>query len=259
MTPGMNGDDRHEALLEERDFLLRSLDDLERERASGDIAEDDYRELHGHYTARAAGVLRALAEPEDDGEPSFDDADYDEGEEFAPRSRWRRAGIVVIALVLVAAMAGWTVAATFGERLPGEASSGTIELTSADQLARARQLLEQGDAVEALKAFDSVLAEDPQNPEALAYRGWLLRLAGMPDRGLEYIERAIASDPTYPDARFFRGMILYEDRKDPKAAIDDFRFFLASDPPPGMAPLVEQVLQRALADAGETAPPTTRA
>ena len=34
--------DAYAALEEQRDFLLRSLDDLERERAAGDIDEDDY-------------------------------------------------------------------------------------------------------------------------------------------------------------------------------------------------------------------------
>ena len=41
-------------LEEEREFLLRSLRDLEREREAGDIDDDDYRTLHDDYTARAA-------------------------------------------------------------------------------------------------------------------------------------------------------------------------------------------------------------
>ena len=45
---------------EERDFLLASLDDLERERAAGDVTDDDYRALKESYTARAAAVLREL-------------------------------------------------------------------------------------------------------------------------------------------------------------------------------------------------------
>ena len=47
-------------LEEERGFLLRSLDDLERERAAGDMDDVDYTTLRDGYTARAAAVLRAI-------------------------------------------------------------------------------------------------------------------------------------------------------------------------------------------------------
>ena len=42
------------ALEEERDFLLRSLDDLEREHDAGDVDDHDYETLKDDYTARAA-------------------------------------------------------------------------------------------------------------------------------------------------------------------------------------------------------------
>ena len=35
----------------ERDFLLRSIEDLERERAAGDVGADDYAELRSDYVA----------------------------------------------------------------------------------------------------------------------------------------------------------------------------------------------------------------
>jgi hypothetical protein len=58
---GRDPDARAE-LEEERDFLLRSLDQLEAERDAGELDEDDYRSLKDGYTARAAEVLRALDE-----------------------------------------------------------------------------------------------------------------------------------------------------------------------------------------------------
>src|SRR5690606_27537834 len=48
------------ALEEERDFLLRSLDDLEREHEAGDVDDHDYEVLKDDYTARAARVIRAI-------------------------------------------------------------------------------------------------------------------------------------------------------------------------------------------------------
>ena len=44
------------ALEEESDFLLRSLADLEREFAEGDVDQTDYASLKDDYTARAAAV-----------------------------------------------------------------------------------------------------------------------------------------------------------------------------------------------------------
>ncbi len=41
------------SLEEQRDFLLDSLRDLERDREAGDISESDYLELKDDYTARA--------------------------------------------------------------------------------------------------------------------------------------------------------------------------------------------------------------
>ena len=44
----------------ERDFLLRSLDDLDAERDAGNIDDATYQSLHDDYTARAASVIRSL-------------------------------------------------------------------------------------------------------------------------------------------------------------------------------------------------------
>ena len=48
------------ALVDERDFLLRSLEDLEREHDAGDVDDHDYETLKDDYTARAARAIRAV-------------------------------------------------------------------------------------------------------------------------------------------------------------------------------------------------------
>ena len=52
--------DRLASLEDERDFLLRSLDDLEAEYAAGDIDDRDYEALTDDYTVRAAETIRAI-------------------------------------------------------------------------------------------------------------------------------------------------------------------------------------------------------
>ena len=51
-------------LEEERDFLLRSLDDLDREYASGELTDREFGTLRGDYTRRVAAVVRSLTETE---------------------------------------------------------------------------------------------------------------------------------------------------------------------------------------------------
>lgn len=248
-------------LREDRDHLLRSLEDLERERAAGDIEEDDYVALKDDYTARAAEVLRAL-EPGAEPVAGAVAAPGQPAGSGAARAGPRRGRPVLAVVVLLgfAAGAGALVARSAGERLPGDPASGSIEATGpssaiARDLSRAQQLIGEGKTLEAIKLYDGVLERDARQPEALAYRGWLLRLAGrasgnqeLVDKGMELIERAVAADPSYPDAHFFKGFVLYQDRNDPAAAVPELRAFLAGNPPRGMVPVVEDLLRRALAD-----------
>ena len=83
----MNPDQLAE-LEEERNFLLRSLVDLEREHAVGDVDDVDYHELREGYTVRAAATLRAI----DDGR------DHAAAASRAPN--WKRRGLVAGGLVV---------------------------------------------------------------------------------------------------------------------------------------------------------------
>jgi len=141
----------------------------------------------------------------------------------------RRAAIAGL-VACVAGGAGAVVARTAGERLPGESATGTVDLGPAQLLADARERLSAGQAVEALRLYDRVLEQDAQHPEALAYRGWLVRLAGESQEGMDLVDTAIAADPEYPDAHLFKGMILLEDLDEPAAAAEELRRFLTLAP-----------------------------
>ncbi|MGI8983727.1 MAG: tetratricopeptide repeat protein [Acidimicrobiales bacterium] len=237
--------DRDE-LEEERDFLLASLQDLEREHTAGELTERDYQALHADYTARAAVVLRALERPAR--------ARPARGSDAPEPVRTRRPLVVTLGVVLlVAVFAGGVVAAFSGTRDPGAPMTGSLPDTPSGRLQRALQLEADGQAAEALKIYDQLLRENPRDVAALSYRGWLLKRAGLPDQAMTSLDAAIAVDPRFPDAHFFRGMVLYQDRNDPTAAVAEFRLFMSNNPPPEMVPLVEDVLRRAMADAGQPA------
>lgn len=224
-------------LEEERAFLLRSLDDLEREHDAGDVDDGDYRTLRDGYTRRAAEVLRAL------------EAGRAMLPEPTPRAPLRRV-LIGVAVVAVAVVAGLAVAAGAGLRLPGQSATGDIRDSSANLLAEARALLSEGDAVAAIQRFDEVAARDPGNAEALAYGGWLRHLAGLTPEGLERVDAAIAADPTYADAYFFRG-VMRQQQGDLTGALADYDAFLANDPPAGFRDQVVGLRDQVAAELGQ--------
>jgi tetratricopeptide (TPR) repeat protein len=238
-----------EELEEERDFLLESIRDLDRERESGELSDRDYQALHADYTARAAVVIKALqkgpARPTRGRTPQAS----------AP-VRTRRPLVITLGVILaIAALTGGAVAAFSGQRGAGAPITGSLPDTPSGKLQQALQLETDGKAADALKVYDDMLKTDPRNVQALAYRGWLLKRAGLPDLALSALDQAVAIDPKYPDAHFFRGMVLYQDRADPVGAVSEFRLFLSNNPPQEMVPLVEDVLKQAMTDAGQATNP----
>ena len=234
----------------ERDFLLSSLRDLERELEAGDIDQRDYVALRDDYTARAAVTLRAIEHNESDLAAE------------TPTRRSPRLVVFVTAGILALAVgAGVLVALSAGERVADQPLTGaTLPTAPPDDLTRARQLFSERRYLDALKLYDKVLANDPDNVEALTYRGWLLFQASadeFTDRALQSLDRAVLVDPQFPDAHFFRGYVLAHGKNDPAAAVPEYRAFLATNPPAEFRQRVEQELNLALCDLGQAPPEIT--
>ena len=252
-------------LEQERDFLLASLADLEAEREAGDIDDDDYRSLRDDYTGRAAAVLKALAAPEPASSNGAEQPPLASTSSMGRRPTRRRPVVVAALVVAFALGAGALMARSSGERLPGAPASGSIAATGpTDDLDRARALILQGKTLDAIRIYDTVLDAEPEQPEALTYRGWLVLLAGrqaanpeLVGKGLSSIERAIAVDPVYPDSHFFRGLALFDNGAgDANAAVAELRTFLAGRPPAEYVRAAEDTLRAALtALAGGPVPP----
>jgi cytochrome c-type biogenesis protein CcmH/NrfG len=258
----------HAALEEERDFLLRSLDDLDAERADGNVDDETYARLHADYTARAARILHRLEGASVEAEPAP-----------LPVSARRRV-LTGLAIVAFAVVAGVALAYGLGARLPGQTITGNGASRAASQnreqlqqlradvkarpsdpaahLALARALLSD-DPEGALTEFRAAATLDPTNPEPYAYSGWLVRLSGYPDEGLTLIDKAISLDAAYPDARFFKGVILLRDKSDPSGATTEFQQYLVAAPDSPLATQVRQLLAQAVeAGSGPTSTTTTK-
>lgn len=248
--------DQLAALEEQRDFLLRSLEDLEREHDAGDLDDDDYQHLKDDYTGRAAETLRAIEE-------------HRTASAVLAGSRPRRRTLAIFgAVVLFAVIAGLFVASSIGARKPGETLSGGVTTQqSASQRAQACTEKIQGDPTGAIDCFREVLDDDPRNVVALTWMAWTLELtsAGVPQAQAGelqqaadgFIEQAVAADPDYSYARAFRAVLAFRHGRYPEAKqyLADFR---AGDPSAEAEQVIDQFeLDARIDDALTGAAPST--
>ena len=166
-------------------------------------------------------------------------------------ARWRKVGIVVSCL-LIAFGVVILVVHFVQSRQPGQASSGGITVSQAQQieqqLAQAASLASAGGTKNdqaALVIYNNVLSTDPANPAALAGAGWLMwnlgessHLAGYIEDGRSEVARAVRVAPTYYQGHLFLGLILANQDHDNAAAVVQFDEFLADNPPADELPVV---------------------
>lgn len=214
-------------LEEERDFLLHSLRDLEREYEAGDLDEGDYLALRDDYTHRAAMALAAIDQ-------------HHEARRAATAPPHRSRTILsIVGVVVFALLAGFGVARTAGLRTGGAGPTGDVRLTLGQALFRCQELAQLGEVLQALECYDEIIEEHPDNVEALTYRAWTVTaFAGLPEFGWPYLERAVALDQTYSDALAFRAIILNNWCR-PEEAIAELDAFDASNPLAEMSALIE--------------------
>jgi hypothetical protein len=250
-----------EALEEERDFCLRSLRDLEAERAAGDLDDADYDTLRDSYVARAAAALRELDRENAPVEPGSNGRASPAGEPesgtpvSAPPMRKganggvRKRVLVAAGVVVVGAAAAWAVVASSATRLPGEEVTGQAvgSVALAQSLQAAQQAVDRGDALTAVKDYQKVLKGDPKQPQALAGEGWILAQTQQPallQQGLQMLTAAEQADPAYGPAHVYRGIALLSEA-DYRGAIPELQWYLDHDPDPQLAPRVRTALQQA--------------
>jgi tetratricopeptide (TPR) repeat protein len=220
------------ALLEEqRDHLLASLDDLEREYAAGDMDEVDYAALKDDYTVRAADVLRAI----------------DERHRVLqqPRTPVRRGRTLAIALGVLAfaVLAGILVARNAGQRGDNAITGSTG--TMRERLATCQTVSFQ-DPAGGVDCYAEILDEAPEHLEALTYQGWAYVRDDRVVEGSANFDRVVELDPTYADVRVFRASVAARD-EDFATAAAELDTFYANDPSAAAVQVLQtQGLERAI-------------
>ena len=235
-----------EALIEERDFLLRSLRDLDAERDAGEITPGDYSSLRDGYIRRAAEVARRLERVER-GEPAGQvlppagrtdrggaagagaagagaaGAERPEAVKGAepglhraggPSARRRlRRSLTALGVLLCVGGAGWAAAAATGTQLPGGFITGDAigPQKVAEDLLAAAKASASGQPVRALRDYQAVLDVQPGNPTALTGEAAVLlesNQANLVGRSAVMLAKAEQADPSYAPAYIYLGRAL---------------------------------------------------
>lgn len=235
-------DENIESLVDQRNFLLQSLRDLDAEFKAGDLDLDDYNSLRSDYVARTAQVIKQIESPE----PTSSTSSTSDS-----ASRFRQTAITFLVVLLVAVGAGWWVANQSGQRLSGQSLSGGIEDSTASLLSRARAT-NFVDPQAAIELYSQVLGLDPDNVEALTYRSWLLALiargAGIEIKQLAFLsassdlERAIKLDENYPDAHCFLGIVRFRLAGDAVGAREQLTICQSQNPPAEVKSFVDAII-----------------
>jgi hypothetical protein len=182
-------------LEEQRTFLRRSLEDLEHEHDAGDLEADDYETLKHDYETRLASVERTV----DEGKAEF-------AATRAPSRRGRTA-LIVTGVVVFAIVCGFMVARSAGRRDASGTITGEIAKTARERNTECLSLAPK-QPKDAIDCYTSVLADAPNNVEALTYRGWI-RINSNDPQGVADLRQAVMADGTYPDVHAFLAIVLY--------------------------------------------------
>jgi cytochrome c-type biogenesis protein CcmH len=236
----------------EREFLVQSLDDLERERAEGGIDDDTYDTLHSDYTARTAEVLRSLREGKD------------QRPKKPPVSTTRRA-LLGVGAVVFATGAAFSLAKASGQRGANDTITGnqgaipttttTVPNTYDGHFQAGERSMLAGDYQTAAQQLLAASKLEPQRVEPYAELGWLLiQTAGsqaQPDQNVVdtasgYLAKAQSLDPTYTDTYLYEGVLHLVLRNDPQGAIPLFeRYLKTASKGAAKTAMATQLLQRA--------------
>lgn len=233
-----------EALEDQRDFLLQSLEDLERELAAGDVDEHDYLTLKDDYTARAAAVLREI------------EAGRRRSAGSSRRRPLGRTLATIAGVVAFAVLAGVLVTQAAGRRDASDTITGDVRQSATEKLNEAGRLGSQGQFDDAIALYDEVLAEQPANVEALTYKGWMQVLGGDQRQGLSTLITAATTDRDYPDVHAFLAVVFFRNGLVDEAARELERLD-ALDPPASVRQLTEGLRAQIEAAQAERATSTT--
>ena len=196
----------HNSSEKEKDFLLKSLDDLDSEMAKGDLTEKDYAQLSRNYKRRLIKLTKQ------------ETRSIKESKLQNVKKTW----FTVTFLVVLALISGIAIANSSGERTGSETITGSIRKSTVTKLQEAQQLLSDSDKWdEAISIYDEVLQDQPSNAEALTYRAWLRYRTGEDsDPQIRDWREVRILNPEFADAIVFLTIALSDESRFSEALIE---------------------------------------
>ena len=196
----------HNSSEKEKDFLLKSLDDLDSELAKGDLTEKDYAQLSRNYKRRLIKLTKQ------------ETRSIKESKLQNVKKTW----FTVTFLVVLALISGIAIANSSGERTGSETITGSIRKSTVTKLQEAQQLLSDSDKWdEAISLYDEVLQDQPSNAEALTYRAWLRYRTGEDsDPQIRDWREVRILNPEFADAIVFLTIALSDESRFSEALIE---------------------------------------
>ncbi|MGA2835191.1 MAG: cytochrome c-type biogenesis protein CcmH [Acidimicrobiales bacterium] len=212
-----------------------------------------------------SGSVATATLPASAGVPS--DVTYDGDAAVAPergrrgRNRWFLVGAVVcFVAALILAVPLFT-----SVRLPGETATGSVALSPSQQLARsldqAATVENEGQLGQAAQLYQQILTTHPDDEVALAQLGWLEYRVGQDGSSASLIsdaraklEQAAALAPDDYAVHLYLGTVLLDQDGNAAGAADQYRLFLADDPPSSVLDQASATLRTAFTQAGQPVP-----
>jgi cytochrome c-type biogenesis protein CcmH len=213
-------------LLRERALLRAELSDLEFDFESGKHSEAEFMALRGEIENKAAAVIEKLAllpppvmaQSAKEKKPVRKSARNTDNARSRLR-RWQIAGggafLLLFGLVLgILLTQSLRPRMSEQDTITGDFMTGTGGGAPATLLEAGKQAFAKQEFAKAIESFKQVLAQEPNQPEAHAYMGFILLHAGHGDGALLAFDKALAAAPDFPMALWGKGMVLYQDKKD---------------------------------------------
>ncbi|HEX7232928.1 MAG TPA: cytochrome c-type biogenesis protein CcmH, partial [Candidatus Binatia bacterium] len=226
-------------LLREHARLRGELAELDFDFQSGKLSQSDYTALKQEIAAKNVDVVNRLAVTpvEAQAKPAIQASKRQARVGASPQfRRWQIIAGGVFLLIFGLAL-GVMLTRSVRERdseggtITGDFMTGTAPPVARAALTEGKQAFSKQDFPKAIEAFKKVLAEDPNNPEAHTYMGYILVQAGHGDGALMAFDKALLQAPNFPMALWGKGMVLYQDKKDYAGAREILERLLNIVPP----------------------------
>ena len=237
--PDLEDSSARAQLLHERARLSQELDDLDFEFQSGKLSESDYAWLGQEIETKAGTVLQQLESlPTEPPKPQPVKKARDAKSAASP-SQFRGWQLVTggAFLLLFGLALGVFLTKSIRPResenstITGDFLTGTTPPAARAALAEGKQAFSKQDFPKAIEAFKKVFTDDPNNPEAHTYMGYILVQTGNGDGALIAFDRALSRAPNFPMALWGKAMVLYQDKKDYAGARQALEQLLSLIPP----------------------------